>query len=312
MRLPCRPPHYRKRRETHERANIAEGILTCTAFTFCPVTVRFSFMRTLFLLLLITSCSLFKKTHREPPIPGSLAEAVESGARLDENSDRDEYQHPKETLEFFGLKPTMSVVELSPGNGFYTEILAPYLAREGEYVMAIPRMPARPSPTLVENEKKLQDILLRNSEVATKAKFIPFEPIDKRNKTKKEFADLVITFNTIHNWVAKDETKASLKFAYEILKPGGTLGIVQHRVRDGKKKIPKSGYMYEKEVIDLATKAGFKFSGKSEINANKKDDAQWPEGVWTLPPTYRLGKKDQDKYEDVGESDRMTLKFIRP
>lgn len=269
-------------------------------------------MRTLFLLLLITSCSLFKKTHREPPIPGSLAEAVQSDSRAEENAERDEYQHPKETLEFFGITSTMTVVELSPGNGFYTEILAPFLAREGEYVMAIPRMPAHPSPTLIENEKKLQDILLQNSEVRSKAKFIPFEAIDKRNKTKKEFADLVITFNTFHNWIAKDETKMSLKFAFDILKPGGTLGIVQHRVRDGKNRIPKSGYMYEKEVIDLVTKAGFRFVGKSEINANKKDTADWPDGVWTLPPTYRLGKKDRDKYEDIGESDRMTLKFTRP
>lgn len=266
--------------------------------------------RLLIILLFVSSCSL-RKSHEEPPIPGSLEEAVESRARTEENADRDEYQHPQETLEFFGIKPTMTVVEISPGAGYFTEILAPYLSRAGQYVMAIPRMPPHPPAFLVEHEKKLQEILLRNSEVKTKTKFIPFEPIDNRNRIKKDYVDLVITFSTVHNWVAKGETEAALKFCHDILKPGGTLGIVQHRIREGKKRVPKSGYMYEKEVIALVTKAGFKLSGKSEINANPKDTADYPDGVWTLPPTYRLGEKDKDRYEDIGESDRMTLKFTK-
>ena len=261
--------------------------------------------------LCFSSCSFLKQSHEEPPIPGSLEEAVEASSRSEENVDRDRYQHPKETLEYFGIKPDLTVVELSPGAGYFTEILAPYLARQGQYVMAIPRIPQNPPAFLIENERKLQDILLRQQEVKAKTKFIPFEPIDKRNRTKKEFADMVITFSTLHNWVAKDETKMALKFCHDILKKGGVLGIVQHRVRAGKNKIPKSGYMYEKEVIELISKAGFRFVGKSEINANPKDTADYPEGVWTLPPTYRLGDVDRRKYERIGESDRMTLKFIK-
>lgn len=257
------------------------------------------------------SCSHFKKSHEEPAIPGSLEEAVDASSRSEENSDRDEYQHPKETMEFFGIRPDMTVVELSPGSGYFTEILAPYLARQGQYVMAIPRNPQNPPPFLIENERKLQDILLRHQEVKAKTKFIPFEPIDKRNRTKREFADMVFTISTVHNWIAKDETAISLKFCHDILKKGGVLGIVQHRIRDGKKKVPKSGYMFEKEVIALVTKAGFRYAGKSEVNANPKDTADYPEGVWTLPPTYRLGDEDRSKYENIGESDRMTLKFIK-
>lgn len=262
-------------------------------------------------LVFFSSCTLFKKSHEEPPIPGSLEEAVEASSRSEENTERDEYQHPKETLEFFKIRPDMTVVEISPGAGYFTEILAPYLARSGQYVMAIPRIPPNPPAFLLENERKLQDILLRQGEVKAKTKFIPFEPIDKRNRTKREFADAVLVFSSVHNWVAKNETKAALKFCHDILKPGGILGVVQHRVRKGVKRVPKSGYMYEAEVISLITKAGFRLQEKSEINANPKDTAQWPDGVWTLPPTYRLGEKDRDKYEDIGESDRMTLRFVR-
>jgi predicted methyltransferase len=264
----------------------------------------------LFLFFIVVSCSQFRK-HEDPAIPGSLEEAVESSARAEENTERDEFQHPKATLEYFGIKPAMTVVEISPGAGYYTEILAPYLAREGQYVMAIPRIPQNPPPFLIENEKKLQDILLRQQEVKAKTKFIPFEPLDKRNRIKKDYVDLVLVFGHVHNWIAKNETAVSLKFCHDILKKGGTLGIVQHRIKAGKKRVPKSGYMYEKEVINLVTKAGFKLVGKSEINANPRDTADYPEGVWVLPPTYRLGEEDRDKYEDIGESDRMTLKFVK-
>ncbi len=266
--------------------------------------------RLTFFFLLIFSCSHFKK-HAEPSIPGSLEEAVESSARTEENSDRDEYQHPKETLEYFGVKSNMTVVEISPGAGYFTEILAPFLAREGQYVMAIPRFPQNPPPFLIENEKKLQDILLRQQEVKAKTKFIPFEPLDERNRIKKDYVDLLLVFSHVHNWIAKNETEASLKFCYDIMKKGATLGVVQHRIKAGKKRVPKSGYMYEKEVIELVTRAGFKLVGRSEINANPRDTADYPEGVWTLPPTYRLGEEDKDKYEDIGESDRMTLKFVK-
>lgn len=267
---------------------------------------------TLMATLLFFSCSQVRHhQNMETTIPGTLEEAIESNARAEENTDRDKYQHPKETLEFFGLKPEMTVVEISPGAGYFTEILAPYLARAGQYVMAVPRMPSRPLPFMKENERKIQDILLQNREVQAKTKLIPFEPRDKRNKVKADWADMVLTFNHIHNFVAKKSAPQSFKFFYDILKKGGVLGVVQHRIAEGQKKIPMSGYMTENEVISLAKKAGFKLVGKSEINANPKDKADYPEGVWTLPPTYRLGEKDRDKYEDIGESNRMTLKFVK-
>jgi predicted methyltransferase len=261
---------------------------------------------------ILISCSQTKHNSEITVLPATLTDATQSSSRADENVERDEFQHPKETLEFFGIRPNMTVVEISPGAGYYTEILAPFLAREGQYVMAVPRMPSNPPPFLIENEKKLQNILISHQDIQTKTRIIPFEAISKRNKIKPAFADMVLTFNSVHNWVAVKSTTMAFKLFYDLLKKGGVLGVVQHRIAPEKKNISMSGYMTEKEVIALATRAGFKFAGKSEINANPKDTADYPEGVWTLPPVYRLGKKDKDKYEDIGESDRMTLKFLKP
>lgn len=263
------------------------------------------------LSLVLGSCGHRKKAETTT-IPGSLEEAIASHFRDPLNSERDEFQHPKETLQFFGLSSSMTVVEISPGAGYFAEILAPYLAKEGQYVMAVPRLPPNPPHFLIENEKKIQDILLGNPEIMKKTKLIPFEPIDERNRIKKDFADLVVSFNSVHNWVAKDSAPESFQFFFDILKPGGTLGIVQHRQARGKKKIPMSGYMTEKEVIQLAKSAGFKLVARSEINANPKDTTDYPGGVWVLPPVYRLGEKDKKRFEEIGESNRMTLKFIKP
>lgn len=263
------------------------------------------------LLLILISCS-HRKNAQEAPIPGSLEEAISSSFRSDDNVSRDKYLNPQETLEFFGLRPDFTVVEIAPGAGYFTEILAPYLVREGQYVMAVPRLPARPPRVLIENERKLQDILLRNSEVAAQSKFIPLEPIGDRNRTKREFADLVLSFNNTHNWIAQGKADEIFRLFFDILKPEGVLGITQHRARPGKRRVPKSGYLSESEVIALAQKAGFTLVGSSEINANPRDPTDHPGGVWTLPPSYRLGKKDRYKYKAIGESDRMTLKFVKP
>lgn len=270
-------------------------------------------MKTLLIsTLLIFSCTTqVKKQKMVDTLPESLKDAVSADSRSSENTERDVYQHPLETLEFFGIRPDMTVVEISPGAGYYTEILAPYLAKQGQYVIAVPRLPSRPPQILIQNEKKIQDILLSHNDIQTKTRIIPFEPLNKRNKTKTSFADMVVTFSSVHNWVATKSTDQSFKFFHEILKPGGILGLVQHRAPAGKKVSPKSGYIHEKTVIAMAEKAGFKLISKSELNANPKDTADYPKGVWVLPPTYRLGDQDRDKYEDIGESDRMTLKFIK-
>jgi predicted methyltransferase len=264
----------------------------------------------LLILIVLSSCS-HKYPERTAELPKTLDEAVNFSFRNPENTQRDKYQHPKETLEFFGLKPTMTVVEISPGAGYYTEILAPLMVEKGKLYLAIPRMPPNAPPVMYENEKKLQDILLRHQAVQTKTKIIPFEPLGKRSIVQKSSVDMVVTFNSVHNWVATQTVPESFQLFYDVLKPGGVLGIVQHRIREGKKKVPKSGYMFESEVIKMARRYGFKIIKKSAINANSKDKADYPEGVWTLPPTYRLGDEDRNKYEDIGESDRMTLKFIK-
>ncbi len=262
--------------------------------------------------LVFTSCSIFKNRNMEVPLPHSLEEAISSTLRSDENKKRDTFQHPLETLKFFGIKANMTVVEITPGAGYYTEILAEYLARKGQYAIVVPRMRSRPSAIVLENEKKIQEILLRHTEVQNKTRFIAFEPLNSRSGTKPESADMVLTFNSVHNWMATKSADFSFKLFYDLLKPGGVLGVVQHRIAEGKKNFPKSGYMTEKEVINLARKAGFKFFARSEINANPKDTADYPHGVWTLPPTFRLGDNDRERYEEIGESDKMTLKFIKP
>ena len=191
--------------------------------------IKIETMKSLSLLIFfICSCSQFNggKQH----LPHNLEEAVSSSFRSEENKDRDKYQHPGETLAFFGIRPEMTVIEISPGAGYYTEILAPYLAPEGQYVMAVPRLPSHPPAFLIENEKKLQDILMSQNEIQSKTKFIPFEPVSSRNRIQKSYADLVVSFNSVHNWVATNSTAMAFRFFHDVLKSGGTLGIVQHRI----------------------------------------------------------------------------------
>lgn len=266
----------------------------------------------LLITVFLFSCSQVRQRQSDAALPRTLEEAVNSDFRIQENVERDEYQHPLETLTFFGVKRNMTVAEISPGAGYYTEILAPYLAEEGQYVMVVPRLPSRPPALLIENEKKLQDILVSNPAIQSKTKFVPFEPISKRNRIQTDYVDVIISNSSVHNWVASKSTTAAFELFYKMLKPGGVLGIVQHRAPKNKKLTPKSGYLSETLVIGMAMRAGFQLADKSEINANPKDTADYPGGVWTLPPFYRLGEKDRDKYEEIGESDRMTLKFIKP
>lgn len=249
----------------------------------------------------------------ERQLPTNLEDAINNPDRFSEHKVRDAYQHPLETLNFFGLNQKMTVLEIAPGAGYYTEILAPYLAPEGQYMMAVPRIPSRRSRTLVlvNNEKKIQEIIMRFEAVKKNIRFIPLELPDERNKTKTEFADMVVVFNNIHNFVAKNEAKMVFELIHATLKPHGLLGITQHRISEHKKNLPQSGYMTESEVIHLARAAGFKLLKKSEINANPKDTADYPTGVWTLPPIYRLGDQDHSKYEKIGESDRMTLLLMK-
>jgi predicted methyltransferase len=239
------------------------------------------------------------------PSPALLA-AIKAPSRTPANVQRDAYRHPAETLAFFGVKPTDNVVEIWPAGGWYTEILAPYLAK-GSYTAAAPSERARAG---------VQKLMAANGAVYGKIKFATFPSADAPDRVAPGSADVVLTFRNVHNWSfgATDQTQAAFDQMFAMLKPGGTLGVVEHRLPEDATGITeaKSGYMKRSSVIAHATKAGFKLVGESAVNANPKDTHDYPKGVWTLPPNYAEADKDRAKYAAIGESDRMTLKFVKP
>ncbi|MBY9062971.1 methyltransferase domain-containing protein [Sphingomonas yunnanensis] len=242
-----------------------------------------------------------------PNVPAPIAAAVAAPTRTAANVARDRYRHPAQTLAFFGVKPGDTVVEVWPGGGWYTEILAPLTARTGAYYAAGPW------------EKGLGAVrALQAKDAATygKVRLAAFPAETGQPGVPDGSADVVLTFRNVHNWRFGGEDRAREMFAamYRMLKPGGTLGVVEHRLPEARPSAAeeKSGYMKTSSVIGFATAAGFKLAGRSEINANPKDSADWPDGVWTLPPSYALKDKDRARYAAIGESDRITLRFVKP
>ena len=240
--------------------------------------------------------------------PSTIQEAVASPTyRSAENRPRDQYRHPAETLEFFGLQPNMTVVEIWPHTGWYTEIVAPYLSQNGHYIAAAN---PRENPETKSGNVKLSGWIKAHPEV--KIEMTEFAPPYLIEIAPPGTADMVVTYRNVHNWMTKGGgEKAAFVAFYKALKPGGILGVVEHRAA-GKRINAKSGYLPEKFVIGLAEKAGFKLVAQSEINANSKDTKDYPNGVWTLPPANRHEAADDAKYQAIGESDRMTLKFVKP
>ncbi|MBL0162448.1 MAG: class I SAM-dependent methyltransferase [Xanthomonadales bacterium] len=230
--------------------------------------------------------------------------------RSDADKARDSYRHPAETLAFFGVKPNQTVIEINPGGGWYTDILAP-LMKSGSYTAAIPADTS--SEYNARGNAKFRAKLADNAEAFGTAKVVEFDP-KAPSFGADGSADVVLTFRNVHNWVGGGNAEAMFKGFYGVLKPGGTLGVVDHRAGAGADPaaIAKSGYLITDSVIKLATDAGFELAGQSEINANPKDTKDYEKGVWTLPPTLTLGDTDRDKYVAIGESDRMTLKFVKP
>jgi predicted methyltransferase len=237
----------------------------------------------------------------------ALAAAVAAPHRSEANKARDKYRNPAATLNFFGVKPTDNVVELYPGGGWYTEILAPYLSAKGTYTVAAPV--GRGSDNIA---KKLES----DAALYGKVKRANFPVKDAGTPVAPGSADVALTFRNVHNWRfgGVDNAQTAFNQIYAMLKPGGVLGIVEHRLPEDKDSAleEKSGYMKKSSVIAFATKAGFKLVSESDINANPKDMHTWEKGVWTLPPTFAEGQKDREKYAAIGESDRMTLKFVKP
>lgn len=243
----------------------------------------------------------------------ALHQAISSKSRDPANMLRDDARHPYATLNFFGIRPDMTVVEIWPGAGWYTEILAPYLKDKGHYYAAhydAQENSAYYQKTLTGFKTKLS----ANPDMYGKVQLTEFNPPKKTDIAPAGSADMVLTFRNVHNWYmdGRDEgMQAAFKSFYKALKPGGILGVVDHRLPADRPAadMDKSGYMHEAYVIKMAEKAGFKLQAKSSINDNPNDLADHI--VWALPPTFANGDKDHDKYAAIGESDRMTLRFVK-
>ena len=239
----------------------------------------------------------------------ALKAAIAGEHRSAANKARDVYRHPYETLSFFGIKPNMTVVELSPSGGWYTEILAPYLRDKGKLIGAGEAIQADKRYGMAF-KKKL------DSNPAVFDKVVPsvFEPPATYQIAPPNSVDMVLTFRNLHNWVGngEDALRTTFKEIHKVLKPGGVLGVVEHRARADVPATDKSGYVGQQQVIAMAQAAGFVLDGSSEVNANPRDTKDHPNGVWTLPPVNRHDAADDAKYKAIGESDRMTLRFVKP
>ena len=288
-------------------------------------------------LLILAACGQQEATSPAPPPPAATAskpldqpaqpsaptsandltgaklDPILAGSwRSDANKARDQYRHPKQTLMFFGVKPTDTLIEITPGGGWYAEILAPLMKGSGTYVAAVSK-PKNPEGEAARNNSGLKTKFAGDAERYGEAKIVEFDS-SAPNFGAPGSADTVVTFRNVHNWVGGGMAPAMFKAFFDVLKPGGVLGVVDHRAAAGAdlEKIKDSGYLPQDYVIKLATDAGFQLTSQSEINANPKDTKDYEKGVWTLPPTYELGDKDREKYAAIGESDRMTLRFVKP
>jgi len=246
-----------------------------------------------------------------PLIDARLTQVIDGGHRSDKARGRDQYRHPYETLSFFGIKPEMTVVEIWPGGGWYSDILAPYLKDTGKYIGA--------SWAKATKNDRIQKALKKYTERFTGNPDL-FGKISITELSKSKYAigpdgsaDMVLTFRNVHNWMKFGFHAKVFEAMFKVLKPGGILGVVEHREDAEAFQDPQalSGYVSEETLIDIAEDAGFEFVEKSEINANPMDTRNHPKGVWTLPPSFRLGAKDREKYEAIGESDRATLMFVK-
>ena len=254
-----------------------------------------------FILVLVLSLVCTSLTAHD------LKGAVSSEDRTPKNMLRDSARNPVETLSFFGIKSDMVVVELSPGGGWYTEILANYIHYPGTLIAA--------------HWSKDSDVAYFRRGRANFEKKISEKPMYGRVEivdldselADADSVDAVLTFRNLHNWLGPNMDNI-FSNTYKALKPGGVFGIVEHRAKPGTSMevMKKSGYVTEAHALEIARKHGFELVAKSEINANPKDTADHPKGVWTLPPVYRLKDKDREKYSAIGESDRMTLLFKKP
>jgi predicted methyltransferase len=259
-------------------------------------------------VLLLAACAA---TSTRETTAQDLTNILAGSQRSPENSARDVYRHPKETLLFFGVRPEMKVLEVWPEPGWYTEVLAPLVREKGKYYAAV--IAADPSSSYITKRLAAYHEKLAALGLYERVQVVTL-PTDGGDVLAPNSLDMVVTFRNVHNWLAAGDAAQVFRTLYRALKPGGILGVVEHRGNPAVPQDPKakSGYVNEDYLIKLIESAGFRLAAKSEVNANPRDTKDYEQGVWTLPPTYRLGAKDHDKYAAIGESDRSTLRFEKP
>jgi predicted methyltransferase len=259
--------------------------------------------------VLIASCAM---TSTRQATAQALDNILADPHRPEVDRARDRYRHPRDTLLFFGIRPEMTVLEVWPEPGWYTDIIAPLSRDRGKYYAAVIE-PDPSSQFITQRLEAFRKKLASDPTIYGKAVLVTF-PSHGGDVVPPGTIDMAVTFRNLHNWMADDTAASMLATIYRALKPGGVLGVVDHRGNPTLPQDPKakSGYVTEEYAIKLIEAQGFRLLATSEVNANPKDTKDYEQGVWTLPPTYRLGDKDREKYAEIGESDRFTLKFEKP
>jgi predicted methyltransferase len=265
-----------------------------------------------FLLILTLS---FDAAAGDMSLAASVEQSMWGDHRSEANMARNRYRHPVGTLEFLGLRPDLTVLEIWPGAGWYTEVLAPVLRDHGQLVVATwdPQVEGQPAYRY-ELPQQMMAKFESRPDVFDRVRTVYYSPPESASLGAADSMDMVLTFRNTHGWVGNDQAHQVFQEFARVLKPGGILGVVQHRAEAGADPAAaaKMGYVSEQTVISLATKVGLVLDGRSEVNANPRDSRNHPEGVWTLPPGFALGDTDREKYAAIGESDRMTLRFRKP
>lgn len=257
-------------------------------------------------------------------VAARIEQAMLGDHRSEENRDRNKYRHPVGTLTFLGLEDGMTVMEITPGGGWYTEILAPVMRHHGQFIAASYDIDIEGQPEYRYGQHEaLLEMFKANPELYDQVAIVPFSPPESSNLGEAGSVDMILTFRNTHGWIGSGIAQANFNEFARVLKPGGILGVVQHRAdaNADPEAIAETGYVTEAQVVELARNAGLYLEARSEVNANPKDDHDHEFGVWTLPPGMRACRDIEDEAEkaacqepwlEIGESDRMTLRFRKP
>lgn len=267
----------------------------------------------LFFVTALVACT--PPTENPPPAKSPLEAAIAGHWREPANVARDIWRHPAQTLSFFEVSPNQTVIEIIPGSGWYTEILAPLLRDNGHYIAAVIEPDSAVNPSSRHYyQRQIQTLKIK---LARLPRIYGRPEIRRFDEGKPIFgqpgsADRVLTFRNVHNWRENGTSEPMFRGFFDVLKPGGVLGLVEHRANAGAANGGSAGYTTQSQVIAWAEQAGFMLEAASEINANPADTKDHESGVWNLPPSFSLGAKNRAKYAAIGESDRMTLRFRKP